>query len=756
MTLRTRLLILFVSFASLVALPAALISRAVMFSWLERDLELRANLAAEGVTTHLGDALAGGSPKSAAEHLEQITRDPRVIAAAVCLDRPVPRHIAGTLPPDFRCPDIKEVRAAFRRGELIRVSGTGVLHVTFHPITGSTETKAPPAGPLADPRSLVLFQDADYLYSRLWRVTAYTFFFAFVIVAACGLMGLLFARFALKDWLGPRGRRGRLDSDDLNGSPPGELAISSDLGYFIHDVNRERSYVDGPSTIWAPDVLRGILANRLSGEQIIVVSNREPYSHVRTNGSIAIRVPPSGVVTALEPIVKACSGTWVAHGNGDADLDVVDAHSRVLVPPGEESYALRRVWLTAEEEEGYYYGFANEGLWPLCHIAHTRPIFRPTDWEAYRVANQKFADAVVDEAKADNPIVLIQDYHFALLPRLLRERLPRSTLILFWHIPWPNPEAFGICPWRNEILDGLLGSTIIGFHTRYHRNNFLDTLDRYLECRIDREHSAVSYQGQQCLTRSYPISIEWPPRFLAAVPPVDECRSLVRARHGLPSQTKIFLGVERLDYTKGLTERLAAYERVLEQNEHLRGQLTMIQIAAPSRSKLPAYRALALELEETVRRIGERYSTPACPAIIFLDQHHEPSQVAEYLRACDVCLVTSLHDGMNLVAKEFVAVRDDEQGVLVLSTFTGASRELPEALVVNPYHVEQLAEALITAINMSSAEQQLRMRNMREQVREFNVYRWAGRMLIDAARIRERHRINELVGSDEEYGLDMA
>ena len=242
-----------------------------------------------------------------------------------------------------------------------------------------------------------------------------------------------------------------------------------------------------------------------------MVSNREPYIHVRTPDGIAVQRPASGLVTAIEPIMRACSGTWIAHGSGSADRDVVDAHDRVGVPQDDPAYQIRRVWLTPEQEAGYYYGFANEGLWPLCHIAHVRPTFRTADWEQYRQVNRIFAGAVAQEATSPDPIVLVQDYHFALLPRMIRELLPEATIVTFWHIPWPNPEAFAICPWRAELLDGLLGSSILGFHTQFHCNNFVDTVDRTLEARADRETFTVSYRGEPTAVKRYPISIEWPP-----------------------------------------------------------------------------------------------------------------------------------------------------------------------------------------------------------------------------------------------------
>ena len=275
---------------------------------------------------------------------------------------------------------------------------------------------------------------------------------------------------------------------------------------------------------WTPERLRQLLHEHLADDEIIVVSNREPYIHVKNGDEVEVQCPASGLVTAVEPVMRACSGTWIAHGAGSADRDVVDDHARVQVPPSDPSYTLRRIWLTQEEEEGYYYGFSNEGLWPLCHIAHVRPIFRSADWKQYVAVNRRFADAVVEEARTENPVVLVQDYHFALLPRLIRDRLPQATIITFWHIPWPNPESFGICPWKTEIIEGLLGSTILGFHTRYQAKNFIETADRFLETRIEHEISMISYGGVRTQVESYPISIDWPdaPAFEKSL---DQCRA---------------------------------------------------------------------------------------------------------------------------------------------------------------------------------------------------------------------------------------
>jgi trehalose 6-phosphate synthase len=385
-------------------------------------------------------------------------------------------------------------------------------------------------------------------------------------------------------------------------------------------------------------------------------------------------------------------------------------------------------------------------MWPLCHVAHVRPVFRESDWEHYRAVNQRFADAVVAEARSEDPVVLVQDYHFALLPAMIRARLPRATILTFWHIPWPNPESFGICPWRREILEGMLGSTILGFHTRFHCKNFIETVDRFLEARIEHEHSIISFKEDETLVESYPISIEWPSEDeRSAWAPVAACRLKVFERLALPAGTCLALGVDRFDYTKGILERLRAVQSLLEKRPEWRGRFVFVQVAAPTRSELDEYRSFAERIQRVSDRINQRFGNEHYQPIHLLVEHHERDALNELFRAAHMCVVTSLHDGMNLVSKEFVTTRDDEQGVLILSRFAGAARELTEALIVNPYHVEESADALHRAATMPAAEQRERMGALRMTVREYNVYRWAGRMLADAGRWRMRARIEARV-----------
>ncbi|MBI3317796.1 MAG: trehalose-6-phosphate synthase [Candidatus Omnitrophica bacterium] len=489
---------------------------------------------------------------------------------------------------------------------------------------------------------------------------------------------------------------------------------------------------------WTPDRLKEQVRTLLEGRPILVVANREPYMHVRQGRQVQCVVPASGVVTAMEPILRACGGTWIAHGSGEADRETVDSRDRLKVPPEEPLYTLRRVWLSGEEEEGYYYGFSNEGLWPLCHIAHTRPLFRVEDWAHYGAVNAKFAHAVLEEiAEEEEPLILIQDYHFALLPRLIHEKRPDAKIALFWHIPWPNPEAFGICPWARELLQGMLGADLLGFHIQFHCNNFLSTVDRLLESRIDWERFTINRGGQTTRVKPFPISIaarEAKPRREDPMPPPSP-RPKVMRELGLNVQW-LGVGVDRIDYTKGIVERFRAIERFLEKHPAFQGKFSFVELAAPSRTLIKRYQDLGVELEAEVDRINRRFQNQGWKPILFLKGHHSHGEIDLFYRAADVCLVTSLHDGMNLVAKEFVVARTDFQGVLILSQFAGASRELADALLVNPYDMDQVAEAIRYALTMDLGEQRTRMLRMYETIQEHNVYRWAADLIAELAKLR--------------------
>ncbi len=489
-------------------------------------------------------------------------------------------------------------------------------------------------------------------------------------------------------------------------------------------------------SLWTADRLKLRIGAELGGKRLYLVSNREPYVHERDGEHVRCVVPAGGLVTALDPVMRACDGLWIAHGGGDADRETVDRNDTLRVPPEEPAYTLKRVWLAREEEDGYYYGFANEGLWPLCHITHTRPVFRLEDWTFYRKVNEKFAASLLDEIAGEQfPLVLIQDYHLALVPSLVKERRPDAKVALFWHIPWPNPEAFGICPWRQEILEGMLGADLLGFHIQFHCNNFLQTVDRFLESKIDWERFTATRSGHSTLVKPFPISVAFGEHREMLVPPERRAKQDLLRDLGIQSEY-LGVGVDRIDYTKGIPERFRAIGRFFEKYPEYVGRFTFVELGAPSRTRIERYRDLGAEIQEEVDKVNGRFRGKRWRPIVFLQAHHSHDAIRPFYQASDVCMVTSLHDGMNLVAKEFVAAREDEDGVLILSDFTGASRELKDALIVNPYDIEKMADAICLALRMESAERTGRMRRMRATVREHNIYKWAAELIGQLARLR--------------------
>jgi trehalose 6-phosphate synthase/phosphatase len=733
--LQLRFLLPLLAALGLAALAVVPLFDQLALRWFARDLSIRGAVVVNALSESVADAVDGDRPARLGPLFDRTAQDERLVAIGLCSsgDRWLVRS-AG-FPAALAC---GQARATALREPPRFDLPSGPVHVGVFAVDAERASR----------EVLVLLHDLSFIERRSADTRRYLLLFMLGLGLAVAAITVVVAQLSWRGWVS--GMRAILRGEGIVRpllAPPPELQpFAVEVRARLRDLEDEFRRSLGPVEGWTPERLRSLLHTQLRGDQVIVVSNREPYIHQHGPDGIVVERPASGLVTAVEPVARACSGTWIAHGSGNADAEVSDAAGRIAMPPGHPEYTLRRVWLTAEEEQGYYYGFANEGLWPLCHVAHVRPVFRQSDWEQYRRINQRFADAVVAEAQREDPVVLVQDYHFALLPALIRVRLPRATVLTFWHIPWPNPESFGICPWRREILQGLLGSTIMGFHTRYHCKNFMETVDRYLEARIEHEHSTISTGGKETLIEAYPISIEWPPPALTASwPSVAACRARVFERLALPPESVLAVGVDRFDYTKGILERLHAVERLLEKRPEWIGRFVFVQVAAPTRSSLEEYRVFQSRIADTAERINTRFGRPGYVPVHLLAQHHEHDAVNELFRAADLCVVTSLHDGMNLVCKEFVAARDDEHGVLILSRFAGAARELSEALIVNPYHVEETADALHRAATMPRAEQRERMASLRATVREHNVFRWAGLMLADAARWRLRERIEARV-----------
>ena len=619
----------------------------------------------------------------------------------------------------------------------------GPLHVYALPVHRDDEVVG----------ALALFRDTSYIDHQVSRTLRDSLFTAFVQTLLITGLALVLVRWT---FTGPLTRTAAWLRTIRTGQaapapsmPKGEILeqLNHEVTHLANDLHNARAVAevearlrDSNASTWTAELLRVSLRKKMKDQPLFVVSNREPYMHVlnEKDKTIQMLIPASGVVTALEPVLRACNGTWIANGSGSADRQVVDEHDHLRVPPDHPSYTLRRVWLSDEEDKGYYEGFSNEGLWPLAHIAHTRPTFRPEDWVQYQKINRRFADAVLEEMEGfESPILLAQDYHLALLPRMVKEARPDARVAIFWHIPWPNAEVFGICPWQKELVDGLLGADLIGFHIQSHCNNFLETVDRAVEALTEWDRFAVNRQGHLTRVRPYPISVTFPENGAAEHP----VRNSGEERAALCEEMKVEasllgVGVDRVDYTKGILERFRALERFFELNPGYIHRFTFVQIGAPSRTDIERYKTFLEEVAAEAERINARFQTSKWKPIVFRKKHHSHEEIARFYRAASCCLVTSLHDGMNLVAKEYVAARDDERGVLILSTFAGAAHELSDGLLVNPYDVTQLADAIQQALEMPEEEQIRRMRRMRQTVREHNVYRWAANLLTDLTEIR--------------------
>lgn len=600
--------------------------------------------------------------------------------------------------------------------------------------------------------TLVLFHDASYIGVRLkeiWKHNLLRFLTLSILIVAITLLVIRWSITGpiaqIADWMREL-RSGKGKIDQLV-SPRGDVLapLISEVAHLAKSLAMARARAEEEAklrlkaeSVWTANRLKEYMRAELGGKKLFLISNREPYMHVKDGRTTKCVVPAGGLVTALDPVMRICDGMWLAHGSGEADREVVDADDKLRVPPNEPSYTLKRIWLTKEEEDGYYYGFSNEGLWPLCHITHTRPVFRLEDWVYYQKVNEKFAEALIKEIEDEEaPLILIQDYHLALLPLLVKEKRPDARIAIFWHIPWPNPEAYGICPWHREILMGMLGADLIGFHIQSHCNNFLDTVDRFLESKIDWEQFSVERGGSITLVKPFPISVSFD-NFSDKSAAISE-RELLKENilREIGMQVKYLgVGVDRIDYTKGIPERFRAIERFFEKHPEYIGEFTFIELGAPSRTHIKRYRDLMSEVEETAEKINWRFKTKGWMPVVFLKAHHSHEEINRFYKASDICMVTSLHDGMNLVAKEYIASRSDEDGVLILSQFTGAARELKDAVIINPYDIEEMADAIYTSLNMDTNERTERMKRMHAAVKEHNIYRWAGELIATLARLR--------------------
>ena len=735
----------------ILSLVVAVVIVAVIFTYiqvnqergqLQQDLERQARLLALGIHNIAAPLVAAGPSPNLDSLVEKFGSRENLLGLAVFDSLRRPLAMTSSLKPALISAPRVVTSSLSRQadmGEFDRILGKRV-YIYSLPLSDETG----PRGALA------IIYETSFIRSRLSRIWLISFVRLVLQMFLISLVTLLVVRWSSMGLLAKFAEWTRL----LRLGVPGET-MAAPKGGFLEPIVREVTTLakhlsaariaaerearlrEAAESLWTPERLREHVKGKLKGRPLFVISNREPYAHIRRERKIEVIVPAGGLVTALEPVLRASGGVWIAHGSGDADFEVVDDRNRIRVPPDEPLYTLKRVALSDEEEAGYYDGFANEGLWPLCHIAHTRPTFRAADWAQYARVNLKFAEIALDEMKdVTEPCILIQDYHFALLPKMIKAKRPDARIALFWHIPWPNPEAFGICPWQREILTGMLGADLVGFQTQFFCNNFLDTVDRTMETRIEWERFAVLREGVTTMVKPFPISVAFPSAFQDVFGREGSGQGKAAMLKSLGIKARYLgVGVERMDYTKGILERFWAIERFLEKYERYREEFVFVQLGAPSRTHIKRYQDFLAETAREAERINAKFRNRDWRPIVYLEKHHSHLDILPFYKNADLCMVTSLHDGMNLVAKEFVAVRDDGGGVLILSRFTGASRELRDALIVNPYDVEQLAEAIRAGLEMSPEEALFRMGRMRDVVKEHNIYRWAGTLIEDLIKI---------------------
>ncbi|RJQ34274.1 hypothetical protein C4568_02930 [Candidatus Parcubacteria bacterium] len=696
---------------------------------LTARIQVRSQVLAESLVESIQPAFEAGATSSIKRTIDKFVGDQRLSGLAV-FDNTGTVILSSDNSPDVI--DAELLAAVMGRGEPdggFARNESGLLYVSVVPIIGENQETI---GALAS------IQSADYIdatIGSIWRDNIIRFLLQTMLIAA--------AIFALARWVFFKplydlaesmraARRGEAVDDDKIGGDlllplSSEIAkMTGSLRQARHAASQEaRMRLEKIDTPWTAERLKEFIKAYVKDRPIFVVSNGEPYVNTRGKSGIEWTVPAGGLVTALEPVMEATGGMWIAHGAGEADKAVVDKDDKVRVPHDEPRYILKRVWLTDEEVAGYYNGFSNEALWPLCHMAHVRPVFRKEDWTEYRKANALFAKTLLKEIQGvERPLVFVQDYHLALVPGIIKKSRPDAQVAIFWHIPWPSAAQFSICPWREEILHGMMGADIIGFQTQQYCNNFIDTVASEIEARIDLEHFSIFREEHQTFVKPFPISIAFP----GIAEREEKADPALLSRLGIHS-THVALGVDRLDYTKGIPERLKGIEFFFERHPEFIGHLTLLQIASPTRTSVGTYKKHADAVLAEVERINARFGTRDWKPIVFQHRSFSHAELRTLYRLSSMCLITSLHDGMNLVAKEYAAARGDESGVLILSQFAGASRSMKGALQINPYSAEETAEAIFKAASMPKTEQHRRMKALRTSVRDYNVYRWSAEII---------------------------
>lgn len=480
-------------------------------------------------------------------------------------------------------------------------------------------------------------------------------------------------------------------------------------------------------------------------DDLIVISNRQPYRHRYECNSgkrkLVVDRPTGGLVAGLDPVLQRIGGTWIAWGDGDADEAVADRHGIVEVPPDSPKYSLQHVYLDEEIVRDYYNGYANQTLWPLFHSVLGSIQIDRTYWDQYRTANEEFASTAVRHISNDS-IVWVQDYHLALAPKMLRNEVD-PFLMHFWHIPWPSAEIFQICPHHQELLLGLLANDLLGFHVPRYCDNFLSCVDRFVpDAVVDRTQGIIHNENGVTRVKSFPLGVDVR-KIEEHAKNADSSASNFRQRHGIDTNCQIILGVDRLDYTKGIPERLASLEQLLESQPELLGSITYVQKATDSRSEVPAYQELQRTVDQTVTRINHRFETGDWKPVVLTKEFLPFDELCELYRAADVALVTPLRDGMNLVAHEYVAAQVDTEGTLVLSQFAGANDILGEhSYSVNPRDTHACAISIKRALCASKSEQRKRMHSLRNEVLKLDINRWIASILESAQAIQQTPEIS--------------
>lgn len=700
---------------------------------LTADLQYRTRLLADSLKESVEPNFTANSTSTLQKIVTKFADRERIVALAVFNNRGVPLASSAGMPrrvidnPDF-------VFSALDQDEptgFFDTSGADRLYFFVAPLHQNERVTG----------ALVVVQNASYIDASaagIWKRNAVRLIIQVILFSLAVALLVRFALLKPLHRLADSIKSARLSKTaraPLFGGPTFFQPLASEIAKMNQSLAQARfsaseearmrlEKLDSP---WTAERLSEFVKAHLKDRKIFVVSNREPYIHQKAKDKITYSVPASGMVTALEPIIEACGGMWVAWGSGSADKETADAEGKLQVPPDEPRYTLKRVWLTEEEVKGHYVGFSNEALWPLCHLAHTRPVFRKEDWAAYRRVSGRFAEALLAEIKeVEHPLILVQDFHLALLPEMLKKNRPDAEIGLFWHIPWPSAEHFSICPYRKEILQGMLGADLIGFHTQQYCNNFLDTVGKEIESLIDLERFAVTRDDHRTYVKPFPISIAFSS---AAADSADTPPTRAPLERLGIKTAWLGLGVDRLDYSKGILERFKGIEFFLEAHPEYQRQFSFFQIAEPSREGSAVYRAYGEAVTREAERINKRFAAGDWQPIVLEKRHYSHAELALLYRLANFCLVSSLHDGMNLVSKEFVAARADEGGALILSQFAGASRELKGALIINPYSAEETAEAIAAALAMPLSEQHRRMQTMRSAVKDYNVYRWSAEFI---------------------------